>query len=195
MYIQYRKGSLVFYRLREELGEDVLNRVLKDFLDQHRYQTAPYVTSRDLLAAIRAAAPASKQELITDLFERIVFYDNRMTDAGATRRADGKWDVTMKLRLAKLEADGKGKETARAYDEPVELAVFGVDAAGKERVLWRGKRMLPAGESTVSVTVDAKPVEAGVDPYNLLIDRVAGDNRKTVSLKQAPTRRPSLTIR
>jgi len=183
MYIQYRKGSLVFYRLREELGEDVLNRVLKDFLDQHRYQTAPYVTSRDLLAAIRAAAPASKQALITDLFERIVFYDNRMMDAGATRRADGKWEVTMKLRLAKLEADGKGKETARAYDEPVELAVFGKDAGGRERVLWRGKRMLAAGESAVSVTVNAQPVEAGVDPYNLLIDRAAGDNRKPVSLK------------
>jgi len=183
MYIQYRKGSLVFWRLREELGEAVLNRVLKDFLARHRYQTAPYVTSRDLLAAIRAAAPAARQDLITDLFERIVFYDNRMLDAGATRRRDGKWDVTMKLRLAKLEADGKGKETVRPYDEPVELAVFGHDAGGRERVLWRGKRMLAAGESSVTVTVDAKPVEAGVDAYNLLIDRVAGDNRKAVSVR------------
>jgi ABC-2 type transport system permease protein len=183
MYIQYRKGSLVFWRLREELGEDVLNRVLKDFLAQHCYQTAPYVTSRDLLAALRAAAPAAKQDLITDLFERIVFYDNRMLDAGAVRRADGKWDVTMKVRLAKLEADGKGKETARAYNEPIELAVFGRDENGKERVLWRGKRMLAAGESRVSVTVDAQPVEAGVDAYNLLIDRVAGDNRKAVSVR------------
>jgi ABC-2 type transport system permease protein len=182
-YIQYRKGSLVFWRLREELGEDVLNRVLKDFLAQHCYQTAPYVTSRDLLAALRAAAPAAKQDLITDLFERIVFYDNRMLDAGAVRRADGKWDVTMKVRLAKLEADGKGKETARAYNEPIELAVFGRDENGKERVLWRGKRMLAAGESRVSVTVDAQPVEAGVDAYNLLIDRVAGDNRKAVSVR------------
>jgi ABC-2 type transport system permease protein len=183
MYLQYRKGSLVFWRLREELGEDVLNRVLKDFLAKHRYQSAPYVTSRDLLAAIRAAAPADKQDLITDLFERIVFYDNRMLDAGAVRRADGKWEVSMKLRLAKLEADGKGKETARTYDEPVELAVFGVDAAGRERVLWRGKRMLAAGESTVNVTVDARPEAAAVDPFNLLIDRVAGDNRKSVTLK------------
>jgi ABC-2 type transport system permease protein len=157
--------------------------VLKDFLGQHRYQSAPYVTSRDLLAALRAAAPADKQGLITDLFERIVFYDNRMLDAGAVRRADGKWEVSMKLRLTKLEADGKGKETARTYDEPVELAVFGVDAAGRERVLWRGKRVLAAGESTVNVTVDARPAAAGVDPFNLLIDRVAGDNRKAVNLK------------
>jgi ABC-type transport system involved in multi-copper enzyme maturation permease subunit len=182
-YVQYRKGSLVFYRLRAELGETVLNGVLREFLRQHRYQTAPYVTSRDLLAALRASAPADKQGLITDLFERIVFYDNRMAGASAVRRPDGKWDVTMQVRLAKLQADGKGKETARAYDEPVELAVFGSDANGGQRVLWQGKRRLPAGASTVTVTVDGKPLEAGVDPYNLLIDRVPGDNRRQVSLQ------------
>jgi hypothetical protein len=87
------------------------------------------------------------------------------------------------VRLAKLQADGKGKETARAYDEPVELAVFGSDANGGQRVLWQGKRRLPAGASTVTVTVDGKPLEAGVDPYNLLIDRVPGDNRRQVSLQ------------
>ena len=175
VYIQYRKGSLVFYRLRAELGEAVLNGVLKDFLASHREQTRPYVTSRDFLAALRAAAPPDKQALITDLFERIVIYDNRVTDARARHRADGKWDVTLTVRLAKLEADGKGKETARAYDEPVDLAVF----AG-QRVLWRGKRVLPAGESTVTVTVDDQPTDVALDPDTLLIDRVVKDNRKAV---------------
>ncbi|KAG1605843.1 hypothetical protein G6F46_013425 [Rhizopus delemar] len=31
-YIHYQKGSLVFYRLREEIGEQALNRALKRFL-------------------------------------------------------------------------------------------------------------------------------------------------------------------
>jgi ABC-2 type transport system permease protein len=178
VYIQYRKGSLVFYRLRAELGEAMLNGVLKDFLAMHREQARPYVTSRDFLAALRAAAPPDKQDLITDLFERIVIYDNRVTRAGAQQRADGKWDVSMTVRLAKLEADGKGKETARAYDEPVDLAIF----AGA-RLLWRGKRTLPAGESTVSVTVNSQPTEAALDPDTLLIDRVVTDNRKDVTVR------------
>ena len=182
LYIPYRKGSLVFYRLSKELGEATLNAVLRDFLERHRYQQAPYVTSRDLLVAIRAAAPPEKQDLITDLFERIVFYDNRMRAASAVRRADGKWDVTMTLQLAKIEADGKGRETARAYDEPVDLALFGAAVGGKERVLWRSGRKLAAGESTLTVTVNEKPLEAGVDPWHLLIDRDTGDNRKAVSL-------------
>ncbi|HEU4852079.1 MAG TPA: M1 family aminopeptidase [Telluria sp.] len=185
-YIHYRKGSLAFYRLREEIGEAALNGALKRFRDENLYKTSPYVTSRDLLRYIRAAAPADKQELITDLFERIVFYDNRVSEAKATRRADGRWDVTMKVRLAKIQADGKGKETARAYDEPVDIAIFARASGAKqkdERVLIREKRMLPAGESTLTITVNEQPFEAAVDPYNILIDRVASDNRKQVNVQ------------
>lgn len=183
VYLQYRKGSKVFYRLREEMGEAALNRALKRFLDLHRYKSTPYPTSSDLLALIRAEAPQDKQALITDLFERIVFYDNRVTAAKASQRSDGRWDVTMTLSLAKSEADGKGKEAARAYDEAVDIAVFAraPGAAEKdERVLLHEKRRLPAGTSSLTVTVKDKPYEVGVDPYRLLIDRVAGDNRKPV---------------
>ena len=177
-YIEYRKGSLVLYRLRDEIGEQALNRALKAFLDQHRYRSTPYATSRDLLAFIRAETPAGKQQLVTDLFERIVLYDNRLTQAGARRRADGRWDVTLKLHLTKLEADGKGHETRRAYDEPVEVAVYGTG----QRELYRGKHLLGEGDVTLTVTVDQLPTEAAVDPRQLLIDRNLADNRKPVQL-------------
>jgi ABC-2 type transport system permease protein len=183
-YIHYRKGSLVFYRLRDEIGEAPLNRALKRFLQDKAYQQPPYTHSRELLDYIRAEAPADKQALITDLFEKIVFYDNRVTDAKAVKRADGRWDVTMKLHLAKLEADGKGKEHARAYDEPVEIAVFARAPGAKEadeRVLFTEKRFLQGSDPTVTITVQEKPFDVGVDPYNKMIDRVSRDNRKEVS--------------
>jgi ABC-2 type transport system permease protein len=184
-YIHYRKGSLVFYRLRDEIGEAPLNRALKNFLQDKGFQQAPYTNSKELLAYIRAEAPADKQALITDLFEKIVFYDNRVKEATAKKRADGQWDVTMKLHLAKMEADGKGKETARAYDEPVEIAVFARAPGAKEqdeRVLFSDKRILQGSDPTVIITVKEKPFEVGVDPYNKLIDRVSRDNRKEITI-------------
>ena len=185
-YIHYRKGSLVFYRLRDEIGEAAVNRALKRFLTDKAYQGAPYTTSGELLAYLRAEAPADKQALITDLFEKIVFYDNRVTDAKAKKRADGQWDVTMTLHLAKMEADGKGKETPRAYDEPVEIAVFARAPGAKEsdeRVLFTEKRLLVGSEPVVTVTVKERPFDVGVDPYNKMIDRVSRDNRKEVAIE------------
>ncbi|MDR7048224.1 ABC-type transport system involved in multi-copper enzyme maturation permease subunit [Duganella sp. 3397] len=182
-YIHYRKGSLVFYRLRDEIGEDAVNRALKRFLQDKGYQQAPYTTSRELLEYLRAEAPQDKHALITDLFEKIVLYDNRVTEASAKKRPDGQWDVTLKLHLAKLEADGKGKETPRAYDEPVEIGIFARAPGAKEadeKVLYLEKRLLRGSDPVLTVTVKDKPFEVGIDPYNKMIDRVPGDNRKEV---------------
>ncbi|MGX4642328.1 M1 family aminopeptidase [Massilia sp. SYSU DXS3249] len=184
-YIHYRKGSLVFYRLRDEIGEAALNRALKRFLEDKGYQESPFTTSSELLDTIRAEAPPAKHALIADLFEKIVFYDNRVTSASAKKRADGQWDVTMKLHLAKMEADGKGKETPRTYDEPVEIGIFARAPGAKEadeRVLLLEKRVLTGANPVVTVTVKEQPFEVGVDPYNKMIDRVSRDNRKAVSI-------------
>ncbi|PRC93245.1 ABC transporter permease/M1 family aminopeptidase [Solimicrobium silvestre] len=186
-YIHYRKGALIFYRLRDEIGEEPLNRALKRYLQDKAFQQAPYTTSLELLDYIRAETPPEKQALITDLFEKIVIYDNRVTEATTVHRPDGQWDVTMKLHLAKMEVDGKGKETPRIYDEPAEIAVFsrakGADEKD-EKVLYIAKRVLQGSDPVVTVTVKEQPFEVGVDPYNKLIDRVPGDNRKEVSLNE-----------
>ena len=185
-YIHYRKGSLIFYRLRDEIGEEALNRALKRFLEDKGYQEAPFTTSSELLEYIRAEAPADKHTLIADMFEKIVFYDNRVTQAVAKKRPDGQWDVTMTLHLAKIQADGKGNETTRVYDEPVEIGVFARAKGAKEadeKVLLLEKRVLSGDNPVVTVTVGEQPFEVGVDPYNKMIDRVSRDNRKEVSIE------------
>ncbi|MEO7200502.1 MAG: M1 family aminopeptidase, partial [Dokdonella sp.] len=56
VYIRYAKGALVFYRLREEMGEESLNRALSKFVHDKGYQQPPYTTSAELLQYIRAEA-------------------------------------------------------------------------------------------------------------------------------------------
>ncbi|QQQ02973.1 ABC transporter permease/M1 family aminopeptidase [Lysobacter enzymogenes] len=180
-YIHYRKGSLVFYRLREELGEDAVNRALKRFLLDKGYQQPPYTNSAELLAYLRREARPDQQALITDLFEKIGFYDNRMLAASSKKRADGKYEVTMKLQAGKRYADGKGRETPGRMDDWIEVGVFGRGASGKEedeKVLYLQRRRVTEGEFSVTAVVDQAPYEVGFDPYNKLIDRVPTDNRR-----------------
>jgi ABC-2 type transport system permease protein len=184
-YIHYQKGSLVFYRLRDEIGEDVLNRALKKFLQDKGYQQPPYTTSVELLDYIRAEAGPEHEMLIADLFEKISFYDNRVETAAAKKRADGKYEVTLDLRAAKLYADGKGKETLGKIDDWVEVGVFARGPSGEEadeKVLYLKRHRVTSAQPKLTVVVDAEPYEAGFDPYNKLIDRVSSDNRKRVSL-------------
>ncbi len=184
-YIHYRKGALVFYRLREEIGEQALNRALKRFLQDKGYQPPPFTTSAELVDYIRAEAPPEQQALITDLFEKIAFYDNRMEEATARRLGDGRYEVTMKLHAAKRYADGKGRETPAPLDDWIEVGVYAQAPSGEEHeqpVLYLQRHRIRAGDPVVKVVVDGEPYQAGFDPDNKLIDRVSEDNRKRVTI-------------
>ncbi len=175
-HIFYSKGSLAFYRLAEEIGEDTLNRALKKFVAANAYRAAPYTTAGELLQLIRAEAGPQHEQLIADLFERITLYDNRVSDAHASKRPDGRYDVSFTIHAAKLYADAKGDESATPLDDWIEVAVF-ARVAGKEKALVLERRKLSRASETLRFTVDQMPSEVGIDPYNKLIDRRSEDNR------------------
>ena len=182
-YIHYRKGSLVFYRLREEIGEENLNRALAAFIRDKAFQQPPYTTTLEILDYIRAQTPPEKQKLIEELFAKIVLYDTKVTAAAAKPRADGKFDVSIEYETQKVEADGVGRETPLAVDDWMEIAVFARrqgEGEHTERALYLQPQHITQNKGKVEVVVDAEPFEVGVDPYNKLIDRNPDDNRKRV---------------
>ncbi len=183
-YIHYRKGSLVMYLLRDRMGEAKVNAALRRLLSQYAFKGAPYPRSQDLVDALRAEAgndPAT-QQLITDLFEKITLYDLKTRTATATKRADGRYDVTLTIEAKKAYADGLGKETAVAIPatEVFDIGVFdaepGKPAFGPKNVLMLRTSGLKSGIQTLRFTVDRLPKFAGVDPYNKQIDRNSDDN-------------------
>lgn len=183
-YIHYQKGGLVMYLLRDQIGEDAVNRALRRVLAQYAFKSAPYPRSLDLIAAIRAEAPADKQALITDLFEKITLYDVKTTGATATRRADGRWDVTVTVDARKLYADGQGVETPAPLNESFDIGFFTAEP-GKGRfdqkdVILLERRPVRTGVQTLRFITARKPLFAGVDPYNKWIDRNSDDNVRAV---------------
>ena len=179
-YIHYRKGSLVMYRLQSEIGEAAVNRALRRLIADHAFKGAPYPTTLDFMAAVRAEAPADKQALITDLFEKITLYDLKTTAATVKPRADGRFDVTVTVDAKKLYADGKGKETPAALNETMDVGLFTAEPGKKAftagNVVLYQRRAIRSGVQTLTFVVDKAPTFAGVDPYNTVIDRNGDDN-------------------
>ena len=56
-----------------------------------------------------------------------------------------------------------------------------IDGVTTESILYLEKHRLSAGMAEIEIIVDKEPVRAGIDPRNLLIDRVPSDNIRTVS--------------
>lgn len=183
-YVYYRKGSLVMYRLQSELGEETVNRALRKLIADHAFKGAPYPITTDFLTALRAEAPADKQALITDLFEKITLYDLKTKSAAVKKREDGKFEVTLTVDAQKKYADGKGKETNAALNETMDIGLFtakpgdkGFDAAD---VVAYERRPVRSGVQTFTFVTAKAPKFAGIDPYNTVIDRNGDDNTVAV---------------
>ncbi|HEX6086588.1 MAG TPA: ABC transporter permease [Thermoanaerobaculia bacterium] len=184
-HIAYRKGAMVMTLLTKRLGEDGVNRALRNMLARYRFKGAPYPRSLDLIAALRAEAKtAEDQALITDLFERITLYDLKVTQPTAVRRADGKWDVTVPVEATRYYASPDGKETETPLNERIELGLFTAEPGrlvfDKSHVIRMERHPIRSGKQVLTFVSDTKPLYAGIDPYNYYIDRNSRDNVSAV---------------
>ena len=201
-YIRYQKGSLVFYALSDYIGEEKMNKALKKYVEKVKFQDAPYTTSIDMVNHFREVTPDSLQYVIKDMFETITLYRNRIVDVKSTELDNGKYEVEIEFIVSKYRNDEKGK---RYYGEKVgdtisyktdkmkkpvlsvqladyiDIGIFGeeeVDGVKKEIELYLKKYKITSINNKITIIVDQKPVEVGVDPYNKLIDTKSDDNRR-----------------
>lgn len=186
-HIWYEKGSMIMYDLQDVMGEDVVNRGLKNFLDEFKYNNKGfYPTSEDLYNAIYAVTPDSLKYKVDDGFKEIVLYENRVMDAKTKALDNGKWETTFTVNSKKIYYDNKGREDrVDTKKNLVDIGLFGEDVINDEGVtiknpLYFDLKWLESGDNTFTVITDEKPLKAGIDPYNKLIDRNSDDNLKTV---------------
>jgi aminopeptidase N len=184
-YIHYRKGSLVMYALKDYLGEEAVNRALRNLIENHAYQYTPYTTSLDLIRYLREEAETEEQQnLITDLFERIVLFDLEVKDAIVSETEDGRFEVEMTVLANKFEADGEGRETELPLDLSIDIGAFNKNPdeakPGEEPEIYFEKHRISEQETVIRLSLDEKPTHVGIDPYNKLVDRNSDDNVKTL---------------
>lgn len=178
-YIHYGKGSVVLYALQDFIGEDRVNRALKGFLEEYRYDAPPYPTTLDFLRYLEPEVPDSLHYLITDWIKEITLYDNRLKEATYTALPDGKFEVTINLEAYKIKSDSIGNETKVLVNDWLDIGVFADE--DEEHLMHHERVKVNANEMSFTMVVDSIPAKAVIDPKRLLIDRTYSDNIKSVS--------------
>ena len=172
-YIGYNKASLVFYRLKEEIGEAKLNQVISQFIKEHGFaankETLP--TAPLLVDALIVAAP-EKKKLIKELFYKIIFYDNEALEAKKIKGRDGAYTLEMKVSLKKIEAKSQWKEKDITFSEEVPVGVRNKEG----EFIYYKTHKLSEGEDLLRIKVKEEPFKAGIDPLNIFLDREPKNN-------------------
>ncbi|MGC1515559.1 MAG: M1 family aminopeptidase [Maribacter sp.] len=186
-YIWYEKGSMVMYDLQDVMGERTVNKALRTFLEEFKYfEKGYYPTSEDLYNAIYTVTPDSLKYKVDDGFKEIVLYENRVMNAKTKALDTGNWETTFTVNSKKIYYDNTGKE--KSVDEKknlVDIGLFGEDVVNEDGVTIKNPlvfnlKWLSPGDNTFKLTTKEKPLKAGIDPYNKLIDRNSDDNLMVV---------------
>ena len=187
-YQWYQKGSMVFYGLRDIIGDKNLNTALREFRDSFALkEQPPYACSHDLYAAVLKHTPDSAKYFLEDTWKKITLYENKFVSATAKPNGGDNYAVTLTIDVKKNYADSSGKESVASMDDYLNIGVFAEETTNKEgrrqtNPLYLQKHKLKAGKHVLTINVKGKPSTAGVDPYNILIDRIPDDNKGAVEL-------------
>lgn len=200
-YIHYQKGSMVLYAMSDYIGEKQLNGALKKYVEKVQFQNPPYTTSIDMVNHIKEVTPDSLQYLIHDMFETITLYRNRVVKAKSTKLKNGKYQVDIEFEVSKYRNDNQGKiyygenvgDTLSYKNDKMKKPVLSVplkdyidigifteetvNGKKKTKELYLQKHKITKIFNKLTIIVDKKPSEVGVDPYNKLIDTQSDDNR------------------
>ena len=93
------KAGLVLYGLRDLIGEDSMNTALREFKNAYAFKTEPpFAGANNLYDYLQKHVPDSLQYYLTDSWQKITLYDNKMVEAKAEPTANKEeYKVTMKV--------------------------------------------------------------------------------------------------
>ncbi|MAJ50303.1 MAG: hypothetical protein CMB82_01650 [Flammeovirgaceae bacterium] len=179
-YIHYGKGAIILYALQDYIGEKKVNRAMREFLEEYKYRPPPYPTSLDFMKYLEEEVPDSLHYLITDWFNEITLYDNRMKSAVYAPLENGKFEVTLEIESHKIRADSLGNETKIDIYDWIDIGVFTDE--DEEQLLYQKRILIDKEKMSFSFEVDSLPMRAAIDPRMLLIDRIYEDNIKDIKM-------------
>ena len=154
-----------------------LKLAMRNYLDEFKHVGPPYSTSLDFLKYLEPQVPDSLKYLITDWFEEIILYDNRIKEADYKVLENGKYELTLKIESTKIKADTMGNETKVPMNDWIDIGVLDSD---EKNLIYRKRVKIDQPEMTFTLELDSLPEKAAIDPRRLLIDRVYDDNVKVV---------------
>ena len=190
-YLVYNKADWVMWGLKHYIGPQNMRGAMKGFLEDYGLKGPPYPSTKTLTNILREASGPEYHQLITDQWDRMVWWKYSFGDGGptVTENADGTWKVTIPVNTDK-DIQTEEMETAESWDdidgeglnEPLEIGIYTTEP----KKLWSAWTELEQvwvtqTDQTFTFDVAEKPTHIALDPRRLMLERNIDDNVQTIS--------------
>jgi ABC-2 type transport system permease protein len=165
-YQSYRRGPFALYAMSEYIGEDKVNKALKNLLEKHTPDNTRLATTLDLFNELRSVTPDSLQYLLHDLFEVNTYWDLKIINATPEK---------LEILSKKIVADSAGVEREIPINDWIEIGLY-----NNEGTIHLQKHHITSEKQTIIIKTAKEPARAVIDPRQLLIDLKTDDNSMKV---------------
>lgn len=178
-FISYGKAFTVMMGLRDLIGENEVNAVLKIMTDRHRDQDKLEANTLEFLEEIYKVSPLEHHKLINDWFKRVITYDLSIEEASYKQLNNGKFEVSIQIKATRLETLSSGEVKSIPINEAIAIGVFTKHPSlisNNDKILYL--KAHPINTSTIQskIIVDELPRYIGIDPFGTRTEENLADN-------------------
>jgi len=177
-YLSYGKNYTVMLALKELIGEEKVNQVIKTMITKHRDQVDLNLTSIEFIEELYKVTPMEYHVLIDDWFKRVITYDLVLDDASYKKLGNGKFEVTLKLQAKRYKQKESGEDIEISIDEPIQIGAFTAHPSKvkPDDILYLKPHQINKTTAEVVLVLDELPTHIGIDPFGTRSDENFHDN-------------------
>ncbi|WP_299118276.1 M1 family aminopeptidase [uncultured Tenacibaculum sp.] len=178
-YLTYGKNYTVMLALRDILGEQLLNKVLKELLNKYRNSTEFEITSLDFLNALYKVTPEEYHVLINDWLKRIIRYDLSVKETSHSKLSNGMYEVTLKVQAKRFKMQSTGEEISTAINEHINIGIFREhpsELISSKSILYLKPHQINKERMEFKILIKELPKFIAIDPFGTRSDQNLADN-------------------
>lgn len=178
-YISYGKALHVMLALRDLIGEEKVNYVLKTLTDTYRNSNTLEVNTIEFLDLVYNVTPKKQHHLINDWFKKVVTYDLSIKESSYVELENGTYEVKAIIKAKRFETINNGEIVPIGINEPIKVGVFTTHPSlvkEDSSVLYYESNLISDDITEVKFIVSETPNYIAIDPYGTRSDENLVDN-------------------
>ena len=178
-YISYGKTLNVMLALRDLIGEEQVNRVLKKITDTYRNSDTLEANTIEFLDMVYNVTPKEHHHLIDDWFKKIITYHLSIEESSYEELENGTYEITATVKSRRFETIGKGEIIQIGINEPIKIGAFKTHPSMVKEdssVLYYESNQINKEITEVKFIVSEIPDYIAIDPYGTRSDENLVDN-------------------
>lgn len=183
-YLSYGKNYTVMLALKELIGEQKINKILKKMVAKHRSEREPTATSIEFINELYLVSPPEYHDLIDDWMKRVITYDLKIEDTNVQKISEDKYEITVTIFSKRFETQKNGEAHLIEINEPIQVGVFNQhpkNIASEKPILYLEDHQIDQEKMEIKITVKEPPKYISIDPFGTRSDKNRIDNLKRLN--------------